>query len=162
MERCGRLWHRGDMEQIATARPARLSPKLRAAIELRVRKGLTITDACAQAGLSTAGWHKAMHRAEVRLHMKAVQDRFIAEAEVRRAALRVEAMEVAAKLLTEAKSETTKVRLIELLLADGKGPQVAVNVDARQITAADRGVYTYQRPANLAPQHLPITHKGED
>ena len=84
-----------------------------------------------------------MHRAEVRLYMKDVQDRFIAEADVRRASLRVEAMEVAADLLRSAQSETVKVRLIELLLSDGKSPQVAVNVDARQIAGSAQGVYSY-------------------
>lgn len=138
-----------------------MSPQLRAAIDFRVRKGKTITDACREAGLSPAGFHKAMHRAEVRLYMKDVQDRFIAEADVRRASLRVEAMEVAADLLRSAQSETVKVRLIELLLSDGKSPQVAVNVDARQIAGPDRGVYTYTRPANLAPHQVPGDPEGE-
>ena len=40
----------------------RISGKLRHAIDVRVRKGCTITEACEEAGISPAGWHKAMKR----------------------------------------------------------------------------------------------------
>lgn len=136
-------------------RGSRLSQKLRTAIDLRVRKGKTIAEACREAGLSISGWHKAMARAEVRLHVNDIMTRFVAEAGVRRAALRLEAMEVAANLLQNAQSETTKVRLIELLLSDGKSAGVSVHVDARQVGAQDAGVYSYSRPASLAAQVRP-------
>lgn len=117
------------------APPPRLSAKLRRAIDLRVRKCLSIADACHEAGLSTAGWFKAMKRRAVREHMDEVQHRFIAEADTTRAVLRVRALQVAADLLETAQSEAVKVRLVEFLLSEGKTPQVAVNVDARAIQA---------------------------
>ncbi len=78
--------------------PARLSAKLRRAIDLRVRKGVPTTEACKEAGLSSAGWFKAMKRAAVRDHMAEVQKRFIAEADTTRAVLRVRALEIAGEL----------------------------------------------------------------
>lgn len=44
----------------------RISAKLRHAIELYVCEGKTITEACAEAGMSRQGFHKAMKRPAVR------------------------------------------------------------------------------------------------
>ena len=133
------------------ARQSRLSASLKRAIELRIKKGITITDACAAAGISTQAYHKAQRRAEVRLYADDVRKRLLDEAAGRRDALRLEALEVAAKLLKEASSETVKVRLIEILLNEGRASaSVNVNVDNRsQIAPQPVGGYIYSRPATL-------------
>lgn len=133
------------------ARPSRLSASLKRAIELRIKKGITITDACAAAGISTQAYHKAQRRAEVRLYADDVRKRLLDEAAGRRDALRLEALEVAAKLLKEASSETVKVRLIEILLNEGRASaSVNVNVDASTRVAQQPVVgYTYTRPAHM-------------
>lgn len=125
------------------SRPARLSTKLRAAIEARVTGGLSIVEACTKAGLSPQGWHKAMKRPSVRDHLEAVQRRFVAESDAKRALYRARAFEVALDLLLNAKSEAIRARMAEFLASDGKAAQVAVHVDARTV---DRGGYEFVRP----------------
>ncbi|WP_374646649.1 hypothetical protein [Tabrizicola sp.] len=133
------------------ARPSRLSASLKRAIELRIKKGCTVTDACAAAGISTQAYYKAQRRAEVRLYAEDVRKRLLDEASARRDALRLEALEVAADMLRTASSETVKVRLIELLLNEGRpSASVNVNVDARsQVAGHANAGYVYQRPAHL-------------
>lgn len=46
--------------QALPAPKPRISAKLRKSIELRIRKGMKISDACEEAGLSCAGYYKAM------------------------------------------------------------------------------------------------------
>ncbi len=120
----------------------RISSKLRKAIELRVRNGLTIDKACAEAGLSPAGYYKAMKRPAVKEHLEAVQHAYIQEAEKLRSLAKTRAIEVALELMHNAKSETIRARMAEFLASEGKTPQVAVHVDARQ---APQG-YEYVRP----------------
>ena len=124
------------------APPPRLSAKLRRAIDLRVRKGVSIVEACREAGLSTAGWHKAMKRPAVQDHLRTVQATFVAEAEGLRALARARAIEVAVDLMLNAKSESIRARMCEFLASDAKVSPVAVHVDARTIEAPG---YAYQR-----------------
>ena len=135
---------------LPAARPSRMSGKLREAIRLRVVKGQTVAEACRGAGMSPAGFYKAVQRAEVRIYQADLQRRLVEEASTRRAALRLVALETAADMLAaEGTSDTAKIRLIELLLSEGRpSASVAVNVDARSQIAAAPG-YTYRRPANL-------------
>ncbi len=126
---------------IVEPRPSRLSTKLRCAIEQRVREGKTIADACADAGISPQGWHKAMKRPAVRDHLEGVQRRFVAEVEANRSLYKVQALQVALDLMLNAKSETVRARMAEFLAGDGKSPMVSVHVDARQ-----GGGYEYRRP----------------
>ncbi len=126
------------------SRPARVSAKLRAAINLRVTEGLSITEACGKAALSTQGWHKAMKRPAVRDHLEEVQRRFVAESDAKRALYRARAFEVALDLMLNAKSEAIRARMAEFLAGDGKAPQVAVHIDARQ----ERGGYEFVRPGS--------------
>ena len=115
-----------------TPQKPRLSTKLRNAIDLHVRGGKTIKDACATAGMSTAGYHKAMKRPAVTDYLEEVQQRFVTEVESSKAVYKARALEVALDLMLNAKSETIKARMVEFLAGDGKGPQVAVHVDARR------------------------------
>ena len=115
------------------APPTRLSAKLSRAIDLRVRKGVPIAEACKEAGLSSAGWYKAMKRAAVRDHMDEVQRRFIGEVDLQRAVARGRAIEVGLELMANAQSETVRARMVEFFLSEGKTPQVAVHVDARSM-----------------------------
>jgi hypothetical protein len=123
-------------------RPSRLSSKLRAAIDARVAEGLSIIEACTKAGMSRQGWHKAMKRPAVRDHLEDVQRRFVLEAESKRSHYRVRAFEVALDLMLNAKSEAVRARMAEFLAGDGKAPQVAVHIDARQ----EPNGYEFRRP----------------
>lgn len=127
---------------VLPARPGRLSAKLRAAIEAHVTKGLTILEACKEAGMSTAGFHKAMKRPAVRDYLETVQRRFVTGTEANRALYKARAFEVALDLMLNAKSEAIRARMCEFLAGDGKVSPVAVHIDARP----DRGGYEFVRP----------------
>lgn len=129
-------------------RPSRLSEKLRRAIEVRITTGATINDACAQAGISPQGYHKALRRPSVREHYEATQRRFVADSDQLRAHARVLAIATALDLMTNSKDEKIKARMVEFLAGDGKAPAVAVNIDARSIP--EQSGYTYQRPNGVS------------
>ena len=129
------------------SRPSRLSEKLRRAIEVKITTGATINDACARAGISPQGYHKALRRPSVRDYYEEVQRRFVAESDQMRAHAKAVAITVALDLMKNAMSEAIRARMAEFLAGDGKAPAVAVNIDARQATP--RTVYTFVRPALL-------------
>ncbi|WP_171131265.1 MULTISPECIES: hypothetical protein [unclassified Ruegeria] len=135
---------------VPAAKP-RISSKLRKAIELRIRNGLTIEKACAEAGLSPAGYYKAMKRPAVKEHLEEVQHAYIQEAEQLRSLAKTRAIEVALDLMHNAKSETIRARMAEFLASEGKTPQVAVHVDARQ---APQG-YEYVKPGQQVVEVVP-------
>lgn len=127
--------------KIAPPKKLRMSAKLRNAIDLRVTKGLTIKDACIEAGMSEAGFHKAMKRPAVRDHLQEVRNRFISEVDGRSAIYKARAYEVAAELMESATSEAVRMRAVEFLVNGGKpGNSVNVHVDARPMG------YEYVRP----------------
>lgn len=128
-------------------RPSRLSEKLRRAIEVKITTGATINDACAQAGISPQGYHKALRRPSVREHFEAVQRKFVADSEQMRAHARVLAIAVAVDLMTNSKDEKIRARMAEFLAGDGKAPAVAVNIDARQAMPA--AAYTFIKPKTI-------------
>lgn len=143
------------MSNLASLPPpaSRLSAKLRAAIETRVTLGLSITEACAKAGLSPQGWHKAMKRPAVREHMERVQRRFVVDTDAKRALYRAQAFEVALDLMLHSKNEAIRARMAEFLASDAKVSPVAVHIDAR---APAQAGYTYHRPVTKQA----IGHEG--
>lgn len=128
----------------------RMSMKLRTAIDLRVTRGLTIKDACIEAGMSEAGFHKAMKRPAVRDHLQEVQNRFVSDVEGRRAIYMARAFEVAADLMENSKSDSVRARMAEFLANGGKtGNSVNVHVDARPMG------YEYVRPGQCVVEIQP-------
>ncbi len=125
-------------------RPARISAKLRRAIEIRVCEGKAITAACAEADISPAGWHRAMKRPAVHDLVEETQRKFVLSFEANRAVFRAQALTVARDLMLTAKSEAIRARMAEFLAGDGKasGGAVNVHIDARP----ERGGYEYIRP----------------
>lgn len=108
-----------------------VAPKVRTAIELRVQKGLSIAAAAEEAGLSRFGLQKAMKRPPVADFLAETQTRFLSEVNNKRAMLRARALDIAADMLNSTDTDDkVKLRLIEMLMADGKAPAVAVHVDA--------------------------------
>ncbi|MEQ8366574.1 MAG: hypothetical protein RIB61_07690 [Roseicyclus sp.] len=98
----------------------RISAKLREAMRLHVREGLTITAACEAADMSRQGWHKAMKRAAVRVELETEKGRFVAEVESRRSIFNAPALEVAADFMRNAKSESVRARMVEFLAGYGQ------------------------------------------
>jgi hypothetical protein len=76
--------------------------------------------------------------------LEALREKLIAESANLEAGARTMTYEQAIELLTtRTKNESIKLRLIEFLAGKGKGPQVAVHVNARSIGGG------YEYPANL-------------
>ena len=134
-------------------RPSRISARVRAAVEARVVQGLSIEKAAEAAGLSRAGFAKALKRPAVQDLVRAVQDRFIRDTEARRSVFKARAFEVALDLMLNAKSEAIRARMAEFLAGDARVSPVAVHVDARQVV---RGGYEF----GPRPDHI-STHLSE-
>lgn len=128
---------------------ARISPRVRLAVTRLVRHGATQVEAAKTAGLSRQGLGKALKRSEVQELVAQARLNLVAEADNLRAVGRVVALETALDLLQNSTDERIKVRMVEFLAADGKSPQVQVNVDARSIEPPATG-YSYRRPDRLA------------
>ena len=105
------------MTQIMPLKPVehkktRISAKLRRAIDLRVRKGLTIAQACEEAGYAQSAWYEAMKRPAIQEALREAQSVFVAEAEKMRGTAKARAIEVAVDLMMNAKSETVRARMV--------------------------------------------------
>ncbi|WP_457650684.1 hypothetical protein [Profundibacter sp.] len=123
---------------------ARISAKVRKAIEARVRQGASISAAAKHAGMSRNGFAKALLRPPVQEHLRKTQEAYVIEVEASRAVFQARAFEVALELMTTAKSEAVRARMAEFLATGGKaGGSVNVHVDARQMPIAG---YEYVRP----------------
>ncbi|MFZ1726708.1 MAG: hypothetical protein WBO29_11055 [Albidovulum sp.] len=108
-----------------------------------MRENLSIAAAAEKAGLSRNGFAKALKRIVVQDLIRAEQERMARDVDHLRAVARLRALEVARDIL-ETGSENAKLRVIDLLLREGKAAtEVNVSVDARQ---KDRGGYEYVRP----------------
>lgn len=147
------------MSQIsATPAPQpRISQKLRKAIELRVRKGLTVAAACEDAGMSQSGYFAAMKKTHVREFYENAVAQFVQESDGLRARAKIIAIQQALELMRTAKSETVKARMVEFLAGDTKAPTVSVNVDAR---APARG-YEYPIEGSQVVELRPPTRPDE-
>ncbi len=136
-------------------RPARISSRVRAAVQARVRKGLSIAEAAKAAGLSRGGFDKALRRPAVQHLIRETQEGMVREVDHLRAVMRVRALEEARTIL-EGGSENAKLRVIEMLLREGKAQtEVSVHVDARQ----QGGGYEYPprgaRVVEIEPGKIP-------
>ena len=145
MSRRAGSWHLEHMSKvIALPRPkARISAKVRTAVEARARNGLSLSEAAKLGGVSRQGLAKALKRPEVAALLREEMEKVAADFARLRQVARVEALGVARKLLRESKDESIRLRMAQVLIAaEGKGePAVVVNVDARQ-----GGGYEYVRP----------------
>ena len=102
--------------------------------------------------MSEAGFHKAMKRPAVRDHLQEVQNRFVSEVEGRRAIYTARALEVAADLMENSKSDSVRARMAEFLANGGKtGSSVNVHVDARPMG------YEYVRPGQQIVEIQPVS-----
>jgi hypothetical protein len=123
---------------------ARISTKVRKAVEARVRQGASIAAAAKHAGMSRNGFAKALFRQPVQEYLRKTQETYVIEVEASRAVFQARAFEVALELMTTAKSEAVRARMAEFLATGGKaGGSVNVHVDARQMPIAG---YEYVRP----------------
>ncbi|WP_309667239.1 helix-turn-helix domain-containing protein [Tabrizicola sp.] len=126
----------------------RISAKLRQAVHLMARNGLTQTAAAEVAGLSRQGLCKALKRLEVLALVEQIRASLTTEAARLREFGRVAALEVAIDLLINSKDEKIKARMVEFLAGDGKTVPVAVHIDARLEMAPATG-YRYRKPTGL-------------
>lgn len=142
---------------LAQKRPARMSQKVRAALEAMVTEGRNITQAAEAAGMSRNGLHKALKRAEVRAYLEERQKRFIADMDGKRALYKAQALEAALDLMLNSKNESIRARMIEFLASDAKVSPVAVHIDARSVQPVG---YQYRRPSE--GQMAPDENEGQE
>jgi hypothetical protein len=142
---------------LAPKRPARMSQKVRAALEAMVTEGRNITQAAEAAGMSRNGLHKALKRPEVQDFLEDRRKRFIADMDGKRALYKAQALEVALDLMMNAKSESIRARMAEFLASDAKVSPVSVNIDARSVQPVG---YQYRRPGE--GQAVPEIGEPED
>jgi hypothetical protein len=158
MSRRAGSWQACGMSKvIALPRPkSRISARVRVAVEARARNGLSLAEAAKLAGLSRQGLIKALKRPEVAALLAEEMENVTQDFAGLRQVARVEALEVARRLLQESKDESIRLRMAQVLLAaEGKGDAaVVVNVDARQ-----GGGYEYVRPGQ---QVVEIQGRAED
>ncbi|RNF35319.1 hypothetical protein [Paracoccus methylarcula] len=94
--------------------------------------------------MSRYGLSKALKRPAVAELLADTQARFVTDVESKRAVLRARVFDVAAEMLNDEKTDDrVKLKLIELLMGDGKAPTVAVNIDASTNVG---GGYEFVRP----------------
>lgn len=151
-------WQSDGMKNLSVVapRPTRLRTALRLAIDLRVKKGMTISAACEEAEMSPQGFHKAMKRPEVRDYLQSVQMEFVASVEGEKAIYKARAFEVGMELMLNSKSEAVRARMVEFFASDGKVPAVSVHIDARQ----NHG-YEYVRPGQQVVEVRSIDNEAE-
>jgi hypothetical protein len=135
--------HTGSATHLTTPQAVRHSPKLRLAIKLRVEQGIVITDACARAGISEAGWHKAMARPAVRDLYEQTQLQFVQTIDRRREGYKARAIEVAADIMERGLSEASRMKAVEFLAGEGRQPLVNVSINRHAEPASG---YSYRRP----------------
>lgn len=111
---------------------------------------MVISKACKKAGVSEAGYHKAMLRPAVIAHFEAVQAQFIQTIERRRAGYKARAYEVAAELMERGKNEATRMRAVEFFAGEGKvGTQVNVAL------SVNPGGYEFVKPGQQVVEIVP-------
>lgn len=132
---------------LAHQRPARVSLKLREVIRLHETEGLSVTEACAKAGLSRAAYYKGIKRPGIQDLIRDVRRDFIEAMDAKKAYLKGRALDVAFDLMMNSKSDAIRARMVEFFAGDAKVSPVAVHIDARQ--AEPPNGYTYTRPAHL-------------
>ena len=138
-----------------TPRPPRMRAALRHAIELRVKKGMTVRAACEESGMSPQGFHKAMKRPAVRDYLQTIQLEFVASVEANKATYKARALEVGMDLMLNSKSEAVRARMVEFFAGDGKVSPVSVHIDARHT-----GGYEYVRPGQQVVEV--VSNKADD
>lgn len=144
------------MSKIITLPPPkpRISDKIRKAVHLMARNGLSQTAAAEMAGLSRQGLGKALKRPEVWNLVQDARANLITEATHLREIGRVAALEAGLELMLNSTDEKIRARMVEFFAGDGKTAAVAVHIDARQEMAPVTG-YRYTRPADLPQTELP-------
>ena len=132
------------MNALTPAKP-RISPKIRAAITLRVKEGLSWEECARRAGLSEAGLHKARRRQDVANLEQAEKLAFIQHIDAQKGIYKARALQHADYLSRNATSEAVQARMVEFLAGEARsGPSVNV-----QINQNAGGGYEYVRPGQV-------------
>lgn len=105
----------------------RISARMRTAIQYRVRKGYNIIDACAKAGIAQDTWYKNFLKPHIKAFFEVEKLKYIQSVENLSDRHKARALEVAAQIMEESKSDAAKMRAVEFIRGGGKSG-VTVNV----------------------------------
>lgn len=153
--------HRRQMDRFTNyppkrTRQVRVSDKLKHAVGLIARNGVSQVDAAKAAGLSRQGLCEALKRPEVASLLQSARAALDAEISQLRQIGRLAAIEEAMRLMRESKDEKIRLRAAEFLAGEGKNaPAVAVNVDLRQSPLPTGYRYTCPTPSEPSSPALP-------
>jgi predicted DNA-binding protein (UPF0251 family) len=129
------------------ARQVRVSDKIKHAVGLIARHGLTQVDAAKAVGLSRQGLNEALKRPEVAEFLRSARAALEGDIAQLRQVGRLAAIERAMQLMRESKDEKIQLRAAEFLAGENKGAApVQVNLDLRQEPATG---YRYRRPEGI-------------
>ena len=148
MDRPPRQEHNNLMDHVAdlpqTAKKERpVSASVRKALTLYVEEGYTWAEAAKAAGLSEAGIHKARQRQNVQEALQEIEVAYIQRVEAARAPVKALAFEVGKRLMTGAKSEAVRARMVEFFAGSQRNQGVSVAV---QVNNMGQNGYEYARP----------------
>lgn len=134
-----------SMEHQVRKPAARISAKLRHAVELQVREGLLAADACAKAGMTLKAYKEATKRPAVQEFIDRTQCEFVAEVEQMQALYRARALTRASHLMEHAESETVQVKMAQFII-ENTTPQ-SKQAHSKNTKEAQPPGYSYPRPS---------------
>lgn len=130
-------------KHLSPVQKRRVSAKVRQALTLRVYDALPWDECARRAGLSPAAIYKARKQPHVIATFEDMQAQYLQEVERQRGPLKALALQHARDLLTNAKSESVKARMVEFLAGEPKGNSVNVAVNVQNNVGNG---YEYVRP----------------
>ena len=151
--------HKDAVTHIKRAQPFRLRPALRIAMMQIATKGTTQREAAEVSGMNEKSLCRALARPQVKDALDAMKLEFIEKMKRVKATYKAMALEHAAHLMTNAKSEAVQARMVEFLAGEpSTGSQVNV------IVHPDRGGYEFVKPGQRIVDITPTSDSlsGDD
>lgn len=137
-------------------RKVRVSDKIKHAVALIARNGLSQVDAAKAAGLSRQGLNEALKRPEVATLLHSARAALEGDITRLRQIGRLAAIETAMQLMRDSKDEKIRARMAEFLAGEAKGgAPVHVSLDLRH--SPQPTGYVYERPAGYLPPSSNLT-----
>jgi hypothetical protein len=133
------------MNNLPAGEPRRqqIRAKLAKVLHRMAYEGLSQTEAAKREGMNAVSISRALKKPHVQEHLNAIKTKLIESAEGMAGAYKALALQHAAYLCINAKSEAVQARMVEFLAGEKSlGTQVNIAINA------DRGGYEYVRPGS--------------
>lgn len=124
--------HNTSVSLPAPSPRVRISAKTRKAIALIATQGKTQRQAAKLAGMNESALSRALAQPHVKNALEQAKADYIAGVQAIRTVHKARAIEVAAELMDNAKSESVRMRAVEFFAGEMRGPAVQVTVNTGQ------------------------------